>query len=108
MTIWIRRPVQTLASASEQLTRGFFSDAKTASKKCLGHVVAVERLDVLLARQGYCLLCLNDLQIIGDASGETVARLHKLLGRQIACARCHLQLFGGGLEIQERVLHIVV
>src|SRR5437764_14514689 len=101
MTICVRRrPVQPLASASEELTRGFLSDPETESEESFGHVVAVEGRDVLLAREGDRLLSLNHFHIVRHTSGEAIARLHKLLGRQVTGLRCNLELVATALQIE--------
>ncbi len=58
--------------------------------------------------EGDGFLRLDDFDVVADAGGKPVARLGELLRREVARACGDLELFAGGLEIQERGPHVVV
>src|SRR5579862_8436522 len=59
----------------EIFLNALFSDAKRAGQGNSREIIIVETRDVLLVSAGDELLGLNDLDRVGDAGGEAVARL---------------------------------
>ena len=51
---------------------------------------------------------LHHFDIVGNAGDEAVARLVERLAGQIDIAFCHFHLFGGGLQIENRVAHVLI
>src|SRR3954454_22604879 len=97
-----------LARASENLTQHLLRCAGTADERTLGEIVAVLGGDELFGRDGDGVLRLHHLDVVGDAGGETVARLRQLLVREIARLDRDRELPCCRVEVENRGAHLVV
>src|SRR5262245_56406576 len=73
-----------------------------------GHVIAKQRVDILLVGRRDRLLGLHHLEIVRHASRKPVACLHQFLVGQVARSRRDLQLLTIGLQVEECGAHVVV
>ena len=79
---------------------GIFPYAEPSREQRFGHVVPIERRDVPLVGERDRFLGLNDLDVVGDAGGQTIARLFELLARKLTALGRYLVLFGRSLQIE--------
>src|SRR3954447_20116400 len=97
-----------LARASENLTQHLFRRAGAADQRPLGEIVAVLRRDQLFGGYRDSILRLHHIDVVGDAGGETVARLRQLLVREIPRLDRERELPCCRVEVEKRGAHLVV
>src|ERR1051326_5609802 len=64
-------------------------------------IMSIKTLDVILMGRGHCFLRLDNFQVICNARAETVLRLCERLFGQVYGAACHLDLLGGGIQVEQ-------
>src|SRR5215471_815448 len=84
----------------------FFGDANGARERDLCEVVVIETGDVLLVGGGDQLLRLYHLDGVGYTCAETVASLRESLFGQIDITACNIDLFRGGIQVEECCAHV--